>query len=303
MTLLDPRNDEIERLRSQVATLEQLLQVHEDTALQQAKRLEMLVKRLEGKTREVSDLNRGLESRVADRTAELELAVKELEGFCYSVSHDLRAPLRTLDGFSQALLEDYADKLDEDGRNYLDRIRINTQRLGILMDALLQLSRLSRKEMTMTDCNLSEMAKQVAAEVGEGSNAQVSIADGICAQGDPALLQVVLVNLFSNAFKFSSKAENPRVEFGVTNHGDGLCCFVRDNGAGFDMKYSDKLFGAFQRLHHPRDFDGTGIGLATVQRVLQRHKGKVWAEAVPNAGATFYFKLPGLRANSLQECA
>ena len=307
MTLIDPRgHEEVERLRSQVATLEQLLQVHEDTALLQAERLEAVIRRLKAKTQEVSELNQTLEERVAERTEELEAAVKEMEAFCYSVSHDLRAPLRTLDGFSQALLEDYADKLDDEGKNYLDRIRVNTQRLGILMDALLQLSRLNRKEMATVDCDLSEMARQAVSDVEKSypdRNVRVEIAPNIHAEGDASLMQVALWNLVNNAFKFTGKTEQAEITIGTTTHDGELCFFIRDNGVGFDMQYKDKLFGAFQRLHHPKDFDGTGIGLATVQRVMQRHRGQAWAEGQVGKGATFYFKLPGLRVSSLKECA
>jgi light-regulated signal transduction histidine kinase (bacteriophytochrome) len=290
-------------LRSQINTLEQLLQVREATALQQALRLEKTIERLQDKTAEVEELNRELENRVLQRTSELQAAVQELETFCYSVSHDLRAPLRTLDGFSQALLEDYGETLDADGRMFLDRIRKNSQHLAQLIDSLLQLSRLNRLEMKTQAVDLSQM---VAAVISDLKQAQprpemaVHIEPGIQAEGDSSLLQNVLMNLLENSWKFTAKTEHPTVEFGLQKDGSETCCFVRDNGAGFDMRFEGKLFGAFQRLHRPGEFEGTGIGLATVQRIIRRHRGRIWARAAVNEGATFYFTLPGLRQTAME---
>jgi PAS domain S-box-containing protein len=251
-------------------------------------------RRVEQQAAEIAALNAGLEQRVAERTAELEASNKELESFCYSVSHDLRAPLRSIDGFSIALLEDYADKLDEEGQDNLQRIRANSQRMGQLIDDLLNLSRLTRQEMSREPVDLSAMAERLLAELRErdpGRAVTVAVEPGLSADADPRLMQVALGNLLSNAWKFTSRRAGASIQFGA-NSGNGPTVFyVRDNGAGFDMAYVDKLFGAFQRLHAATEFEGTGIGLATVQRVVRRHGGRVWADAAPDQGATFYFTL------------
>lgn len=235
-----------------------------------------------------------LEQRVAGRTAELEAINQELEAFSYSVSHDLRAPLRSIDGFGLALLEDYGAVLEGDGKVYLERLRANTQRMGELIDAMLQLCRVVRAGMKVETVDLSAMADEIAAGLVEmDGTRQVEFAceKGITVQGDPRLLRVALENLLSNAWKYSTRTEHPRVEFGALRSDSGITCFVRDNGAGFDMTYVDKLFNAFQRLHSSAEFAGTGIGLATVRRIVQRHGGRVWAEGAPGMGATFYFSL------------
>ena len=244
---------------------------------------------------EIRKLNAELEERVTERTAQLSQVNKELEAFSYSVSHDLRAPLRVLDGFSQALVEDYTECLDGKGQNYLQRIRSNSQRMGQLIDDLLQLSRLSRTAMHIDEVNLSDLAHNIEDELREQQperDVQFIIEDGLSAQGDARLLHVVLFNLFSNAWKYTRNQVRPCIEFGKKQHNGVEVFFVRDNGAGFDMAYSNKLFGAFQRLHSSNEFEGSGIGLATVQRILHRHGGDIWAEAAVNQGAAFYFTLP-----------
>ena len=243
---------------------------------------------------EVQRLNDELEQRVLQRTEQLDAANKELESFAYSVSHDLRAPLRALDGFSQILLDDYGARLDDEGRSYLDRIRAADKRMGALIDALLELSRLNRGELSRERLNISKMARDVAAELAEaepGRAVELAIADGLEAHADRRLVQALLANLLGNAWKFTARHETASIEVGVDDDGE-RAFYVRDSGAGFDMAYADKLFGAFQRLHSPGEFEGLGIGLATVQRIVRRHGGRVWAESEVEKGATFYFTLP-----------
>jgi signal transduction histidine kinase len=229
--------------------------------------------------------------RLATRTTELAAANRELDAFSYSVSHDLRAPLRAVDGFALMLEEDYAGKLDDEGRRLIGVVRANAQRMNQLIDDLLDFSRLGRKEMAREPVDMAQVAREVASEIAPGS-AAIEIAQLPAARGDRSLLKQVWVNLIGNAVKYSSKIENPRVEVGARAEGRLIVYWVRDNGAGFDMKYAGKLFGVFQRLHLPEEFPGTGVGLAIVQRVVSRHGGRVWAEAAPNQGACFYFTLP-----------
>ena len=243
---------------------------------------------------EVRELNEELERRVRDRTAELEAANHELEAFAYSVSHDLRAPLRAIDGFGQALEEDFGTELTSDARTYLARIRSGAHRMGALIDDLLALSRLTRVPMRRQQVYLGAIAVEVAADLRSAEpdrDVEVRIGDDLETQGDPTLLQAVMQNLISNAWKFTRGRQPGCIEVNRNTAGDETVFYVRDNGAGFDMKYADKLFGAFQRLHSPREFEGTGIGLATVQRIVRRHGGRVWAEGVEGKGATFYFTL------------
>ncbi len=228
-------------------------------------------------------------------TAQLEASNQELEAFAYSVSHDLRAPLRAIDGFSKALLEDYREIIDEEGQDYFARIRNNVSRMGMLIDDLLRLSRVSRSEIRYTKVNLSTLAQELIDELlasePERQVEFVSVPEAI-AWADPTLMRVVLSNLLANAWKFTSHHQRARIEFGVVNQEEHPTYFVRDDGAGFDMNYAKMLFGVFQRLHSTNEFPGTGIGLATVQRAIHRHGGKVWAEAVIEQGATFYFTFP-----------
>lgn len=231
---------------------------------------------------------------VTNANTELSAVNKELEAFSYSVSHDLRAPLRSIDGFSQALVEDYPDKLDEQGKNYLQRVRSSTQRMGELIDDLLKLSRVTRSEMKLEMVNLSTLAQSIATEVQKTQperQVELVITPGLSAKGDEHLLRLLLENLLGNAWKFTGKHPQARIEFGSTQVDGKQVFFVRDDGAGFDMTYAHKLFAPFQRLHSASEFPGSGIGLATVQRIVHRHGGRIWAEAEIEKGATFYFRL------------
>jgi PAS domain S-box-containing protein len=240
-------------------------------------------------------LNLELDQRVKERTMDLEVANQELESFSYSVSHDLRAPLRSIDGFSRALLEDYADKLDEEGKEHLQTVRAASQRMGQLIDDMLRLSRINRGEMQWTEVDLSQMAGQVAGGLKAsepGREAEFVIAPNCVARGDSGLLRIALENGLGNAWKYTGKKPSARIEFGRTESAHGPAYFIRDNGCGFDMKYAHKLFGAFQRLHGAGEFPGNGIGLASVQRVIHRHGGQVWIEGILEQGTTLYFTLP-----------
>jgi PAS domain S-box-containing protein len=245
---------------------------------------------------ELYQLNEELEERVRRRTRELESANRELESFSYSVSHDLRAPLRAINGFSQALMEDYGHRLDEEGLNYLNRVRAASQRMAVLIDDLLTLSRVARQEIRRAPINLSSLAESILEELRHAQphrQVEFFITPNLWAVADPNLVQIVLDNLLRNAWKYTSKHDKARIEFGqLTSNDAGTVYFVRDDGAGFDMAYVDKLFGAFQRLHRDSEFEGNGVGLATVQRIIHRHGGRTWAEGAPEQGATFYFTLP-----------
>ena len=256
--------------------------------------LEQDIVKLEQADVEIQQLNTALERRVAERTEQLEAVNQELEAFSYSVSHDLRTPLRSIDGFSQALIEDYGERLDAVGHDYLGRVRRAAQRMGVLIDDLLRLARVTRADMTQTRIDLSALAQEVMADLcshkGYGA-ATVTVQAGITGYGDPSLLRIMLENLLDNACKYSSKIAQPRIEVGSTVQDGRTVYFVRDNGVGFDMAYVHKLFGAFQRLHRDEEFSGTGVGLATVKRVIHRHGGEVWGEGCLGEGAVFYFTL------------
>jgi light-regulated signal transduction histidine kinase (bacteriophytochrome) len=245
---------------------------------------------------EVRTLNAELEQRVQDRTQELAEANRELEAFSYAVSHDLQAPARKISGFAEALVEDYGEALDETARRYADRIAVTSRRMIDLIDDMLRLARATRAEMERRDVDLGALARDVAKAVHEGAPGRAVawvIEDGVRARADVKLVRIVLENLLGNAFKFTGKRDEARIEFGARQGPDGRThhYFVRDNGAGFDMSKTSRLFGAFQRLHKDAEFAGTGIGLATVQRIVSRHGGRIWAEGAVGEGAAFYFTL------------
>ncbi len=252
---------------------------------------------------DIQRLNAELELRVKQRTAQLEEMVEEMEAFNYTVSHDLRGPLRGMDGFSEMLLDEYADVLDERGKDYLMRIRSGAHRMAALISDLLALSRLGRAELKHQQVDMSALARGVCDALAlqhPGREVDVVISDGVHAIGDPVLLRVVLDNLLGNAWKFTRDSSAARVEFGVSGDDGDRLYFVRDNGAGFEPAYAEKIFGVFERLHSEGEFEGTGIGLATVQRIIKRHGGRVWGEGMPGEGAVFYFSLSEEASTSSQ---
>lgn len=243
----------------------------------------------------IRTLNEELEKRVKERTAELTAANRELEAFSYSVSHDLRAPLRAIDGYSRVLIEDYEDALDDDGRRLLGVVRSEAQRMGQLIDALLDFSRIGRRKMEPRETDMRALAQaafeEASAQEPRGKTC-FEIAALPAAYGEPVMLRQIWANLLANAVKFTRHFAAPRIEVGTASGNGEVVYFVRDNGAGFDMAHAANLFGVFQRLHGEEEFEGTGVGLAFVKRIVQRHGGRVWAEGIPGQGATFYFTLP-----------
>jgi signal transduction histidine kinase len=261
-------------------------------AQEQAERLAIARAATDAAAVEIQALNATLEERVRIRTIELETTNRELEAFSYSVSHDLRAPLRTIDGFSLALAEDYGDAVDDVGKDYIRRVRSSVQRMGQLIDALLQLSRITRAPLVREPVDLSALAASIATDLrleNPGRELNIVVEPALIASADSKLVRVALENLLGNAVKFTAKKPQAEIAFGWDE--ERSAWFVRDNGAGFDMYYADKLFNAFNRLHGDKDFKGSGIGLATVARVIRRHHGRIWADAAVDRGATFWFTL------------
>lgn len=243
----------------------------------------------------LQSLNEDLEQRVLERTRQLEQANEELGAFAYSVSHDLRAPVRSIHGFSQIILEDCAPLLDDVGRSALERIQFSANRMEQLIDGILNLAQTSREQLSIGTVNLSVMANEIVAELREQQpdrHIDVRIADNLVAEADPDLVRIALTNLLSNAFKFTAGQPTPRIDFASEIQGDEVVYYTRDNGVGFDMAYIENVFRPFERLHSQEDFPGTGIGLATVHRAIRRHGGRIWAEASVDHGASFFFTLP-----------
>jgi light-regulated signal transduction histidine kinase (bacteriophytochrome) len=237
---------------------------------------------------------RGSFAQIGSSNQALAVLNEELEAFSYSVSHDLRGPLRSMDGFAMVLLEDYGDKLDEEGKDALQRIRAASQRMGNIIDDLLRLSQVTRAELNVTRVDLSAIAREIADAMDReqsGRSVQWAIEAGLSVRADPALMRIAMQNLLQNAWKFTGRSDRPLIRVGALERDARTVVFVADNGVGFDMTHADKLFGAFQRLHHVGDFPGTGIGLAIVRRIIRRHEGRIWAQAKEGEGATFFFSL------------
>jgi len=283
--------NEVEKLNHQLEYLvaertEQLVRTNQELAQEVAERRHA--------EETVRQLNESLEERIQERTHQLQSANRELEAFSYSVSHDLYAPLRHIEAFSSMLMEDHRHQLDEQGVHFLGRIKAGVAKMGRLIDALLNLSRLGRQDLVLQEVNLSLLAQTLVQQLKESDperNVNVTVAPGICVRGDRTLLGVVLQNLLENAWKYTAQRALAEIEFGSTKIGGERTIFVRDNGIGFDMQHAGNLFGVFRRLVSETEFPGTGIGLATVQRIIARHGGRVWAEGLPGQGATFYFTL------------
>lgn len=240
-------------------------------------------------------LNEDLEREVARRTTQLEATVRELDAFSHSVAHDLRAPLRRADGFANALLEDYLGGLDQTAQEYLHSVRASVQEMTMIVDGLLALSRVSRHDFVLMEVDLTYQASAIARELEQQDPERpvvFEVADGLVAHADPRLVRILMDNLLRNAWKFTRKVPTARIQVGSVERDGESAYFVRDNGIGFEMAHAGKLFAPFQRLHSPREFEGTGIGLATAQRIVHRHGGRIWVEASPGQGATFYFTLP-----------
>ncbi len=272
------------------------------TIRQQHQELLQLNHKLQIKVNEVASLNDNLEVKIAKRTRSLEELNHELKTFNYSVSHDLRTPLRSIEGFIQIIIEDYSDRFNSEALNYFNRVRAASQRMERLIDDMLSLSRVSQHKLKSSRVNLSSLANEIIQQLqndDQGREASITIDENMVVDGDEGLLRIMLENLLGNAWKYSHKENKICIEFSKIQSDNEVQYFIRDNGVGFDMRYADKMYGPFQRLHKQGDFDGTGIGLATVKRILQRHGGRIWAESKPGEGAIFYFVLGAVDLSSI----
>lgn len=288
------RNQSLIDAQEKILQTNKLLQSEIEERKITERRLSEAINKLNQSERELKLYHDHLESLVHSRTKDLEIAVKELQAFSYSVSHDLRSPLRSINGFSHALLDDYKEKLDDTGKEYLNRVIRASIRMGHLIDDLLLLSRISSQELSFSEINLSDIAHDIFDTLRDemaDRNIIVEVEDEMVAAGDGNLVRIILENLIGNALKYTIKNEKAKISLGKVNRGSNICFYVKDNGVGFDMKYSEKMFGPFQRLHAEEEFKGNGIGLSTVQRIVHRHGGVIWTEAKPDEGATFYFTL------------
>ncbi|WP_432710791.1 sensor histidine kinase [Pedobacter sp.] len=251
---------------------------------------------LKNAEKQIVELNRGLEQKVIERTAQLEMANKELEAFSYSVSHDLRAPLRAINGFTEILVEDYLDKMDGDAKYIMDEIIANSKKMGELIDNLLEFSRVGKQQVNLSEIDTQAMLNSIIKDLKQQEPSRkiiVKIHPLPPMKADKNMIRQVMINLLSNAFKYTNKREFAKIEIGSYEEGDKIVYYVKDNGAGFDMKYYDKLYGVFQRLHSSVEFDGTGVGLAIIKRIINKHNGNTWATGIEDEGACFFISLPG----------
>jgi light-regulated signal transduction histidine kinase (bacteriophytochrome) len=263
-----------------------------------AAELVIAIEGLKDAKRQIVELNIGLEQKIVERTAQLEAANKDMESFSYSVSHDLRAPLRAINGFTEILSEDYAHQLEPEAKSLLEEVIINSKRMGELIDNLLEFSRIGKQQIIMSEVSVKEMIEAIISELKpDDSSRKITVVIGNLknVKADNNMLKQVFINLISNALKYTSKEEEAIIEIGSYQKDQQYVYYVKDNGAGFDMKYYDKLYGVFQRLHSNNEFEGTGVGLAIIQRIINKHNGSVWAEGTVNEGACFYISLPGLK--------
>jgi PAS domain S-box-containing protein len=289
------QNEEKEKRAAELVIANHELDVQNKEREKRAKELQRAYRALEKAENHCREMNLKLEAKVKERTLQLENINNELEAFSYSVSHDLRAPIRAISGYTRIISEDYTASLDDDGLKALHAIMHNSKRMGELIDDLLAFSRLGRKEVRMSEINMAALVKSVREELvaaDSGNVADFTVEVLPPALGDQSLIKQVLINLISNALKYSKYKENIRIHIGTYDKDGRVVYFIKDNGAGFDMAYYDQLFGVFQRLHSPDEFEGTGIGLAIVQKIVSRHQGTVWADSKPGEGACFYFSLP-----------
>ncbi len=292
------QNGEKEKRAAELIIANKELAYQNEEKEKRAAELILANRELKAAEENIRKLNDELEQKVIERTAQLETANKELGSFSYSVSHDLRAPIRAINGYTKILLEDYSDKLDQEAMDVLHSILRNSTKMGNLIDDLLAFSKLGRKQVTLSAIDMNELVRVVQEEMilEEGENIPVyTLIDLPVAKGDQSLIKQVWINLVSNAVKYSKHKEKTNIEIGGYLKDNEVVFYVKDQGAGFDMQYYDKLFGVFQRLHSQEEFDGTGIGLAIVEKIVKRHNGNVWAESTINEGACFYFSLPEIR--------